>query len=216
MAKKNQLELRHGLVLNRFMLHLFGATKFEAFAEHFNDSRNEGLDENNISNFYPILINRLFSNDYLNKDVLLEYDQNIVSHTQYINQKREEPITWKYFQYLGLLFTEIFFDKYYGNKYQLLTDINRFVGRLNDPFDKEIPSNHSGVFPAFKEEDLNKLAFWNATGSGKTLIMHVNILQALHYQEKYNQPAFENILLITSNEGLSSQLVSQLYANCSD
>ncbi len=210
MAKENQLELRHGLVLNRFMLHLFGATKFEAFAEHFNDSRNEGLDENNISNFYPILINRLFSNDYLNKDVLLEYDQNIVSHSQYINQEREEPITWKYFQYLGLLFTEIFLDKYYGNKYQLLTDINRFVDRLNDPFDKEIPSDHSGVFPAFKEEDLNKLAFWNATGSGKTLIMHVNILQALHYQEKYNQSAFENILLITPNEGLSSQHLKEL------
>lgn len=210
MAKKKQLELRHGLVLNRFMLYLFGVNKFEAFAEHFNDSRNEGLDENNISKFYPILINRLFSNQYLNKDVLLEYDQNIVSHSQHINQEREEPITWKYFQYLGLMFTEIFMDKYFGNKYQLLEDINQFVEKLNDPFNKEIPSEYGGDFPKFEIDDLNKLAFWNATGSGKTLIMHVNILQALHYQKKYKQTSFENILLITPNEGLSKQHLKEL------
>ena len=210
MAKKKQLELRHGLVLNRFILHLFGATKFEAFAEHFKDSRNEGLDENNISKFYPILINRLFSNKYLNKDILLEYDQNIVAHTHHINKEREETITWKYFQYLGLLFTEIFMDKYFGNKYQLLEDINQFVEKLNDPFNKEVPSEYSGSFPLFKEEDLNKLAFWNATGSGKTLIMHVNILQALHYQDKYKQTPFENILLITPNEGLTNQHLKEL------
>lgn len=210
MAKKKQLELRHGLVLNRFMLYLFGVNKFEAFAEHFNDSRNEGLDENNISKFYPILINRLFSNQYLNKDVLLEYDQNIVSHSQHINQEREEPITWKYFQYLGLMFTEIFMDKYFGNKYQLLEDINQFVEKLNDPFNKDVPSEYAGDFPKFEIDDLNKLAFWNATGSGKTLIMHVNILQALHYQKKYKQTSFENILLITPNEGLSKQHLKEL------
>ena len=29
----------------------------------------------------------------------------------------------------------------------------------------------------YSEEDLNKLAYWNATGSGKTYILHINILQ---------------------------------------
>lgn len=211
MAKKNKIQLRHSLVLNRFMLQLFGAVKFEAFAEHFNDSRNEGVDENNISNFYSILVDRLFSNDYLNKDVLLEYDENIISHSQHINQNREEPITWKYFQYLGLMFAEIFMDKYFGNRHQLLQDINEFVDKLNDPFNKDVPSElGKGLYPQFTAEDLNKLAFWNATGSGKTLLMHVNILQAWHYQKKYKRIPFANVLLITPNSGLSKQHLKEL------
>jgi hypothetical protein len=48
----------------------------------------------------------------LTPSVLLEYDQNIVKHTCNLNERRiahgEKPITWKYFQYLSLLFTEIY------------------------------------------------------------------------------------------------------------
>lgn len=203
--------LSHALLLNRYLLHQFGANSFEAFSEFFNDSRNEGVDDNNISNFYHILITRLFSNAYLNKDILLEYDQNIIRHTNQINQDRTEPITWKYFQYLSMLFTEIYLDKYFSNKYQLLEDINAFVERFNNLFDIDVPSKLGyDVFPEFNIEDLNKLAFWNATGSGKTLIMHVNILQCWHYADKYKRQPFENVLLITPNEGLSKQHLLEL------
>jgi hypothetical protein len=34
-------------------------------------------------------------------------------------------------------------------------------------------------FRDFEADDLNKIAFWNATGSGKTLLLHVNIRQYL-------------------------------------
>ncbi|MDE0286854.1 MAG: DEAD/DEAH box helicase family protein, partial [Gammaproteobacteria bacterium] len=43
--------------------------------------------------------------------------------------------------------------------------------------------------------------FWMATGSGKTLIMHLNYHQFLNY----SKAAPDNILLITPNEGLSEQ-----------
>ncbi len=33
----------------------------------------------------------------------------------------------------------------------------------------------------YDKKDLRKLAFWSATGSGKTLLMHVNICQYRHY-----------------------------------
>ena len=36
-------------------------------------------------------------------------------------------------------------------------------------------------FAPYTPEKMNKLAFMCATGSGKTLIMHMNILQFLHY-----------------------------------
>src|SRR5207248_2743398 len=53
---------------------------------------------------------------------------------------------------------------------------------------------------------LNKLAFWMATGSGKTLLMHANILQYQFYLAKYGRRhELNRILLLTPNEGLSQQ-----------
>ncbi len=42
-------------------------------------------------------------------------------------------------------------------------------------------SRRSDHFPAFTAADLTKLAYWMATGSGKTLLLHINYLQFLHY-----------------------------------
>ncbi|HIQ04822.1 MAG TPA: restriction endonuclease subunit R, partial [Anaerolineae bacterium] len=53
---------------------------------------------------------------------------------------------------------------------------------------------------------LTKLAYWMATGSGKTLILHLNYYQFLHY----NREPLDNILLITPNEGLSEQHLREL------
>ena len=36
----------------------------------------------------------------------------------------------------------------------------------------------------YEESDLKKLAFWMATGSGKTLLMHMNYRQYLHYNRE--------------------------------
>ena len=51
-----------------------------------------------------------------------------------------------------------------------------------------------------EDSDLNKLAFWMATGSGKTLLMHLNYLQVSY--TTICEP-LDNILLITPYEGLS-------------
>ena len=48
-----------------------------------------------------------------------------------------------------------------------------------------------------------------ATGSGKTLIFHLNYYQFLHYNTK----ELDNILLITPNEGLTEQHLSELAAS---
>lgn len=49
-----------------------------------------------------------------------------------------------------------------------------------------------------------------ATGSGKTLLMHINYHQLLHYQRQSKTKEFENILLITPNAGLSQQHLVEL------
>ena len=64
----------------------------------------------------------------------------------------------------------------------------------------------------FEESDLKKLAFWMATGSGKTLLMHMNYRQYLHYYRDGESPP-DNILLITPYEGLSQQHLSELEAS---
>ena len=61
----------------------------------------------------------------------------------------------------------------------------------------------------FTPDALRKIAFWMATGSGKTLIMHANYYQFLHYN---NEP-LDNILLITPIEGLSQQHMEQMTAS---
>ena len=72
------------------------------------------------------------------------------------------------------------------------------VQQLNVLLEKETDFKN---IEAFTENDLKKLAYWMATGSGKTLIMHCNYWQAT----KYFKNDWENIILITPNEGLSRQ-----------
>ncbi|HEY5505712.1 MAG TPA: DEAD/DEAH box helicase family protein, partial [Sedimentisphaerales bacterium] len=83
----------------------------------------------------------------------------------------------------------------------MLADLNTFVNERN-------AAKAQGETPdeAFADGDLTKLAYWMATGSGKTLIMHLNYHQYLHYSKETP----DNILLITPNEGLSEQHLSEL------
>ena len=52
----------------------------------------------------------------LTRQRLREYDRNIFEHTERINVKRDKAIRWRYFQYLALLFVEIYLDRYFGDE----------------------------------------------------------------------------------------------------
>ncbi|WP_292257220.1 DEAD/DEAH box helicase family protein [Marinospirillum sp.] len=55
------------------------------------------------------------------------------------------------------------------------------------------------------------VAYWSATGSGKTLIMHANILQYRFYLQRYGKAGDINkIILLTPNEGLTHQHLKDL------
>ena len=107
-TKKVEPKLSNALLLNRYMLSLFGTSSLEALSEHLKDPVLEGYDENNVSLFYHEMCRRLFPNGELTAEKLLEYDQNIYRHTEQISKERDERIRWKYFQYLSLIFTEIY------------------------------------------------------------------------------------------------------------
>ena len=191
-------KLSNALLLNRFMLSLFGATSLEALSIHLKDPALEGYDENNVSLFYHEICTRLFPNEELTEEKLLGYDQNIYRHTEHISKDRGERIRWKYFQYLSLLFTEVYLDRYFTNRDKLLGDIQKYQESV---FNLDNRTYHE--MEEFTANDLNKLAYWSATGSGKTLLMHVNILQFKHYAK--GKMDINRTILITPNAGLTMQ-----------
>lgn len=187
------------LVLNRYILWLFCKQTFNELADLLKNAE-EGLDEDNVSRFYYSLIGGLSSHSVLTKDMLLGYDENIVRHTFTIQGRRLQPIRWKYFQYLSLLFAEIYLDRYFRDVDAFLQDLNQFVERFNEDL------RESDRVQLYTLDDLRKLAFWNATGSGKTLLMHINIKQYLYYLQRHGRtPELNRIILLTPNEGLSRQ-----------
>ena len=215
-TNRPQVPFAYKLVLNQWVLSLFNVQRFEELAEHLRNEELEGLDENNIHRFHHALATHHFDLKELPKALLLEYDQNIVRHTQRLNERRitrgDAPIVWKYFQYLSLLFTEIYLDRYFRDPEALLAALNRQVTTYNeDKPDADRITPFDGSSEAWPQ--LNKLAFWMATGSGKTLLMHANILQYQHALTKHGrQRELNRILLLTPNEGLSRQHLREFEA----
>ena len=208
MAKKQTKQppkLQEALVLFKYILSLFGCRDLSALSENLKDQALEGIDDEGTSKIVHALKAHLYIGYEINEAMLLEYDRNIVKHTQAINENRKDKITWKYYQYLALLFTEVYLDRYFSDRQALLDGINRF---LCEEFNARQETWHE--MPAFTEDDLNKLAFWCATGSGKTLMLHVNIMQYLHYAEKHHAKKLNRIIILTPNEGLSVQHIAEL------
>lgn len=135
---------------------------------------------------------------------LARYDDNIREHLRTMNARRPEPVRLRYFQHLAVLYTEIFLDWYFHRRGEMLRSLNHFIEKRN-----AAKTAGDAKDAKFSESDLKKLAFWMATGSGKTLIMHINYRQFLHY----NDLPLDNILLITPNEGLSEQHMAEMAAS---
>jgi hypothetical protein len=225
MAKKRsigprQYAFRDKLLLNQWLISLFGINPlaenrvdgkkvrpFRVLADAIKEPHLEGLDYDNLHYFYHSLVNsNLFWNDQcvISKEQIMLYETNIAGHTQAINEKRQRPVVWKYYQWLTLLFVEVYLDRYFGDRNRLLEGLNDYVQRFNRQWVDYID------MPLYAEDDLNKLCLQSATGSGKTLLMHVNLLQYRHYAEKYGKDReLSRVILLTPNERLSEQHISE-------
>ena len=193
------MKIEKYLVLNKYILSLFGADEFKVLQERLKDVR-EGFDAEGRSYFLnPLRAMEGINEGRLSEDMLFLYDHNIRLYLETINRRREPKITLRYFQYLSILFAEIFLDNLKNRKIEFLYELNEFLRAYGQKED-------IGIIDDFTEYDLKKLAFWMATGSGKTLIMHINYLQFFHYMPFVP----ENILLITPNERLSKQHFEEL------
>ena len=192
-------QLDNHLTLHGWLNSHFG---YKTTRDLLNDVKNaeEGFNPNGHSPICEFLVSRPNLKPEI-EEALRTYDANIKRHLSAINNKRTQPIVLRYFQYLSLLYAEIFLDWKFNRPAELLHQLNAFVQRRNDA---RAPSDPMGT--NFIDADLEKLAFWMATGAGKTLIMHINYHQYLHYCKD----KLDHVVLITPNEGLSEQHLREL------
>lgn len=197
MTRYAKLEQR--LILLSWLNRLFG---YEHNRDLLADMKDvEGFDSLGRSNIYHRLELRE-SQMKIPLPCLARYDKNIREHLNSINgSRRSERITLRYFQHLAAFYAEVFLDWYFDRRGEMLHSLNRFVRNSTAPKLVADPKDSK-----FSESDLKKLAFWMATGSGKTLIMHINYRQFLHYSDM----PLDNIVLITPNEGMSIQHMKEM------
>ena len=194
MPRKKTKELNNHLILHGWLNDQFG---YETTRDLLSDVAN--IDEGFTANGHSLICEFLMSRQDLNNEIenaLPIYDANIKRHLSAINSKRKRPIVLRYFQYLSLLYTEIFLDWKFNKPGEFLHQLNTFVQSQNA---LKIPGDPRDTH--FTKTDIEKLAMWMATGSGKTLIMHINYHQYLHYCKD----TLDHVVLITPNKGLSEQ-----------
>lgn len=200
------------LVLNRYIHYLLGAEDFETLKNLLRPLP-EGPDGSGQSHFFGRLVTQ--PGLQISRNQLEQYDLRVMNYEARLRKARRDFKGFRYFQYLALLYTEIFLDR-------LTEDPVYFVAKLND-FLNHLQQRESELvdFPNFELENMRRLAFFMATGSGKTLLMHVNIWQVLYYLMNGRHPEailpgkiqdrrFDNILLITPHENLSAQHIAEL------
>lgn len=197
------------LVLKQWLWSKFNPNSIEAMQSLLDLPLHEGIehegDNAGQTRFFTELTGRdLVGKQSLDIDTLRRYDRNIVQHWQQISEARNEQenseLNLKYFQYLTLLFTEYYLDHYFNHTDQMLSELNEVVAEYNEG------KSDSDLLQPFIKTDLNKVAYWSATGSGKTLLMHINILQYQYYTERASHlDKIEQVILLTPNEGLSNQ-----------
>lgn len=193
------VKLEERLVLADWAVHQFGYESNRSMLEDLKE-REEGFDSSGISYLLQGILSR-GSRCKVSRDDLERYDSNVYTHLTNFNDHRREPLTLRYFQHLSLLITERFLDLYFNHKQKLLEELNQFIESRNQK--REVFGFSE---PKFNDTDLTKLAFWMATGSGKTILMHFHYRQFLHY----NTEPLDNILLVTPDEKLSQQHIDNM------
>lgn len=127
------------------------------------------------------------------------YDANLRDYEDRLARRRKDFAGFKYFQYVALLASEYHLDRLTSDPEAYLDELSGFRA--------------SGLHRAqFTLSDLRRLAFYLATGAGKTLLLHVHYWQLLHYLEAGSKKEalapdlrFGNILLLVPNAGLAEQ-----------
>lgn len=210
-------KFHNSLALSRWALKIIKGHSFDSLRGTLNRRDMEGTDaETGHTLFFNAVIGsslfELGDPTKVTKQTLEAYDLRVVGYWQQITAsavRRDadgNPVKMKYYQWLTLMVTELYLDYYFNRRAQLLNELNAEIDEVN----KALPAKEH--LAAAKLEDLDKVSFWEATGSGKTLLMHVNILQYKWYAAQAGK-ALDRVILLTPNEGLANQHLEELKAS---
>ena len=195
--------LESRMVLHSFMCNQFGYQSLRDMLSRLNDLSDQ-LDETQGSPFVQGILLHLKSNMPATKEDLIRYDENITAHSQALGMTDDAGRSWKPFQYLALLFTERYLDLYFQDREILIDKLNEWKNEKYRPFEMD----------DYTADDIHTLAFQSATGSGKTLFLHANILQYRHYLREHKRlHKLNKIILVTPDEGLSRQHLRELQSS---
>lgn len=136
---------QEALVLNQYLISLFGIDPLVTHKDGTHSVRpleiiakslrgaTAGIDKNGKHHFLTALLSHLPPHAALTPAELERYDANLVAHTRTINARRKHKgeIAWKYFQWLTLLFVEIYLDRYFNDRQGLCVALNAFIERFN-------------------------------------------------------------------------------------
>ena len=211
MAKKKsspQIGFESHLVLFRYFLGEIGVAELQTLGAKLNSVEFEGVDSSGNTHFFHYIaqVAKMKGCSIL-QDQLREYDERICRYVRKVGNNRG-GIYLKYFQYVALLFTEMYLDRYFGDR-------DAFCKSLNDFIQSESNRTLGALsIEPYTEKTMNKLAYMCATGSGKTLIMHINILQYLFYMNRAKRLnsniGINKIIVLAPNEGMSRQHLEEL------
>jgi len=190
---EKEFRLQDHLYLTKYLANKLGIKQIGDIQE-FKDVE-EGFSSEGTSYMFDELLSR--PGRKISEDSLRKYDSNIRGFLGRLKRKRGQQFSLRYYQYLALLFSEIYLDLYFKNPVDLLNDLNDWIAKVNP-------------YEGFSKYDLKKIAYWMATGSGKTLIMHVNYWQFQEYNKGSHKLEYDNIILVTSNDRMSQQHVNDL------
>jgi len=183
------MQLQKRLVLFNYILDQLGYSDFETVRNEFNGKQTGGV-SSGLSYFASAVLSR--DGRKVSDHEIRQYDEAILGYEKKLRDNRAEPfLHLKYYQWFSLLFTEYYFDRFSNNADGLLRDLNEYLTVNQEEYDPIVD---------YVKGDLKKLAYWISTGGGKTLLMHCN-----HWQITKYFPHWENIILLTPNEGLSQQ-----------
>lgn len=220
-SKKQQVKpiekFHNSLALSRWALKIIKGHSLDLLRATLNRREMEGIDaETGHTLFFNAVIGsslfELGDPTKVTKSALEAYDLRVVGYWQQITASAARrdadgnPVKMKYYQWLTLMVTELYLDCYFNRRAQLLNELNAEIDEVN----KALPAKEH--LAAAKLEDLDKVSFWEATGSGKTLLMHVNILQYKWYAAQVGK-SLDRVILLTPNEGLANQHLEELKAS---
>ena len=184
--------LQNRLVLHQFVCREFGYGDLETMLGRLREAPVDPASGEH--NYAAVLSVYLTGGAGVTPDLLSKYATNIAAHSERLRMTGEHGRTWKPHQYVALLFTEHYLNRYFADPAALCADLDRHRER----------DRLTSAMPKYRPDDLRTIAFQSATGSGKTLLMHANILQYRHYLDLAGG-RLNNVVLVTPNEQMSLQ-----------